>query len=1126
MAKASLTIAIGGEYQGRDAIRKAELDLKAMREEARQLGGASSGIMKLGDSMVDLGSNMEAAGQKFTDAGAKLTKLTAPIAAVGAASVKLAADYENSVAKVYTIMDKQAMSTEQMSKNILDLSTSTGKSATELADAAYQALSASVATDKVAGFVEDAVKLSKAGFTETATAVDTLTTVINAYGYSADDAAMISNRLVQTQNKGKTTVDELASSMGNVIPTASAYNVSLDNLCSAYVIMTKQGINTANATTAINGMLTELADGGSTVAKVLQEKTGKSFGQLMSDGATLGDVIQLLSDHVDGNSEAFANLWGNVRASKGALAIANAGAADFSGAMQDMANSTGLVDSALDDLATPMGKVNKAMNALKNTGIQLGEEIIGAAAPTIEPLAAKAQELYKWFDELDDATKQSIVRFGALAVAAGPVVTLFGKGMTAVGGFVTKLGKGVQSVGTFSAAMKAAETQMKTAGAATVGLGDKMKAAATSTGLATKAMTLLKGTLGMLGIGAAVAAVGLIVAKYQEWRAHTEQVEKATSGLENAMGAAKSAYDAYTPSIDGATRALGENAVSAESALASQAALADKMNETWSKVGEDAAMIDYYASEIDRLGKMGRLTSEEQARLSVAVEAFNQLTGSSIEVLDAEHGRLNTTRDAILGVAEAYKEEAKAAAAKELLIELDKQQYQDEIALKQAKGELAEAESQYQDALKNYPEAAFSYGEAVNQAKRKVDEMERALKSTEQAEQDLYDLLGQSPVKFKTMEDALASCGTSIEGLGNVTDEQLATMRQNFDGTLQSIYDSCVAQGINIPDGLAQGIEQSKSKPTDSMGGVVTSLVEKAKSMLESHSPSQVMFRIGTDVDDGLSNGIDGSASKPETAMSKVAEALRRAVASLPEDSRRTGSSSGANMASAISQQSNPVANAARSIYQSAASGIAPTPGMFSSTGSSAAWSFSGAIGSASAYGSGRSLAGTAQSGLGSVSADGVGRNFAWGFSNGMGSVSIWQAAYNIGMNALSGIKSALGIASPSKEAAKVGEWFGEGAVQGMQRTERAIASETRRLSDLMELTPTPYGASGPRGALASNGQPTMVPSTVNMAVTVNVNASNASEGRAAGTSLADALYEELRRKMGSSLWPVSYSTE
>lgn len=1082
MAKASLTIAIGGTYDGK-AIDKAEKALRDLNvEAARHAGGISESLARAGDSAVKLGANMQQTGDRIAGMGSAITKATAPIAAVGAASVKLASDYEDAVAKVYTIMDKDVMSTEAMARSILDLSTSTGKSATELADATYQALSASVATDKVAGFVEDAVKLAKSGFTETATAVDTLTTVINAYGYKAEDAQMISDRLVQTQNKGKTTVDELAQSMGNVIPTAAAYNVNLDNLCSSYVILTKQGINTANATTAINGMLTELADEGSDVAEVLRNKTGKSFGQLMAEGKSLGDVIEILNASVDGNSEAFANLWGNVRASKGALAIANAGTAEFASTMGDMADSAGLCDKALDDLATPAAKANKAINAVKNTGIQLGEEIVGAAVPSLEKLASMAQDLYKWFGELDDGTKQSIVQFGALAVAAGPVVTIFGKMYSGVGQLFARLGTGMQNLGAFGAAMKTAEAEMRAAGATSVGLGSKMKAAAEQTGLMTKATNLLKGSLAMIGIGAAVAAVGLIIDKYREWREHTETVDKATRGIEEAVGKAKLAYDSYAPAVEGATRALEDNGVTAEKALESQAQLADRMSETWGEIGTNAAMVDRYASEIDRLGKLNRLTSDEQARLNVAVEGFNQLTGSNIEILDAEHGRLSTTREAILGVAEAYKEEAKAAAAKEMLIEINKQQYQDELALKQAKDELARAEEEYQYQLANFPDSAYAYGQAVVDAGRKVDEMQRALDSAKRSEQDLLDILAQSPAHFKTMEDALDSCGLKIGDLGNVTDEQLEAMRQNFDGTLQSIYDTCVARGMEIPEGLAKGVGEGSDKATKSAEELANAVINQVKSVFEISSPSRVMQRLGAEVDEGLGGGIDGSASRPTGAMSSLGRAIRDAVSCLPDDARRTGEGAG----------------------ESLARGIEGT--------------------SRSAYTSSQGVAGSARDGFGSVDAYNTGWNLAVGFANGMAGPDIWTTAWNVGCSALDAICSALGISSPSKKAMEVGRYFGEGAVIGMRSTEDAIADESQRMSDLMGLSPEPFGGAARAGA-ASYGAPNMAASNVTMNVTVNVSARDASEGRAAGTSLADALYEELSRKMGSGLWPVSYST-
>jgi len=94
-----------------------------------------------------------------------------------------------------------------------------------------------------------------------------------------------------------------------------------------------------------------------------------------------------------------------------------------------------------------------------------------------------------------------------------------------------------------------------------------------------------------------------------------------------------------------------------------------------------------------------------------------------------------------------------------------------------------------------------------------------------------------------------------------------------------------------------------------------------------------------------------------------------------------------------------------------------------------------------------------------------------------------------------------------------------------MRSTEQDIEAEADRMSSLMDLNPVGFGDSSLTGLAASHREATMGTSYVTMNVTVNVNAGNASEGRTAGTNLAEALYEELSRKMGSSLWPVSYST-
>lgn len=402
-------------------IIETEGKLKTFNAQLKAIGNAD---------LRALGEKFKKIGDQITKAGEAMSKyITAPIVGGFTASAKAALTYGDAIAKMSTIADESQVPVEQLKKQILQLSNETGKGSTELAEAAYQALSASVDTKDVMSFLGDATGLAKAGFLETADAVDVLTTIINAYGYSASDANMIANQLIQTQNDGKTTVNELAQAMGQVIPTASALNIPLEQLNAAYVSLTKQGINTANSTTYLNGMFTELADGGSTVSEILQNKTGKTFGQLMKEGYTLGDVMQILNDSVNGDSEAFLNLWGNTRAGKGALALLNGGVEEFNAEALQMTNSTGNIEEALDKLSTPGAKARKALNSLVNAGIQIGDVL----APYIEKAVTFIQGLLDKFNELSPTTQKIIVAVAAVAAAIGPLLVVIGTLISSIG---------------------------------------------------------------------------------------------------------------------------------------------------------------------------------------------------------------------------------------------------------------------------------------------------------------------------------------------------------------------------------------------------------------------------------------------------------------------------------------------------------------------------------------------------------------------------------------------------------------------------------------------------------------------------------------------------------------------
>ena len=286
--------------------------------------------------------------------------------------------FESAMAKVGTIADTTKVPLESLSSQVLQVSGDMHIGANEIAEAAYQAISAGQDTGNAVAFAGQASMLATAGFTSTTSAVDILTTALNAYGKGADEAGHVSDVLLTTQNLGKTSVDELAGSMGRVIPLAAAYNVSLENLSSGLAIMTANGIATAEASTYTKSMLNELGDTGSTVGKILKQQTGKSFAELNADGKSLGDVLQVLYDSVGGNATKFAGLWSSVEAGTGALSLASSGADKFNGVLQQMQADSGLTQTAYDTMTDTMAyKLDGVKTNAQNLGTALFDAVSG-----------------------------------------------------------------------------------------------------------------------------------------------------------------------------------------------------------------------------------------------------------------------------------------------------------------------------------------------------------------------------------------------------------------------------------------------------------------------------------------------------------------------------------------------------------------------------------------------------------------------------------------------------------------------------------------------------------------------------------------------------------------------------
>lgn len=439
-----------------------------------------SAIGEAGQKIANLGSIAQAAAETAAAAWGAL-KLGEFISD----AVEIGSEYETAFAKVQTIMDKTQTSSEEMSSAIKALSNETGIAAAELSGSVYDAISATGDTANAVSLVGDASKLATAGFAESGDALSVLTTIMNAYGLSADEARNISDSLIMTQNRGVTTVGALAGSMGKAIATASAYSVDLNNLEASYISLTKAGISTEESTTYLSSMLKELGSANTKVAKIIKSETGKSFGQMMSDGASLADVFDILVKSVNGDSEALINLWSSAEAGKAANAIASQGIDYFRESLEELHNSKGLTESAyatmastfehqskliktnwdnlgisiFDCLSGPMARVLKIVNgampavqgAISTAAANIGTMIANGLDYAIPKLTAFKDRAVQIFNDI----RPTLERIGAagqaaftfLADAAGTAMRGIGEVISSHSGLFDKLGQIAQNVG-------------------------------------------------------------------------------------------------------------------------------------------------------------------------------------------------------------------------------------------------------------------------------------------------------------------------------------------------------------------------------------------------------------------------------------------------------------------------------------------------------------------------------------------------------------------------------------------------------------------------------------------------------------------------------------------------------
>ncbi len=340
------------------------------------------------------------------------------LAGLGYATVKAFSGYSEfsqKMAEVNTLLDISGPKFRNLSNEVLNLSTKVPQSASQLAAAEYDIISAGVKLSDSTRVLESSSKAAVAGVTDTKTAVNIGLGVINAYGRSIDDLDNVYDILFKTVKKGVTTFPELSQSLGDVLPSARAAHVQFKDVAAAIATMTKAGIKTPQAATDLKGAINSMA-APAPEAKKKFEALGITWKGLIP---TL-EAIKAKSLSID----QMRKLIPDVEARTGVLALMQ-NMDGLKNTTDEMVHSAGAMQKAFNKMKdTPENQIKLFKNEISRLGIKLG----GLVSAGLLPAVKAARVFVETIGKADPVTKT----LTAVLAGAGPAFLIWELGLSKI----------------------------------------------------------------------------------------------------------------------------------------------------------------------------------------------------------------------------------------------------------------------------------------------------------------------------------------------------------------------------------------------------------------------------------------------------------------------------------------------------------------------------------------------------------------------------------------------------------------------------------------------------------------------------------------------------------------------
>ena len=785
-------------------------------------------------------------------AAAAAASVTGALTAGVTAAYKFGTAFETSLAKVSTIADTTVKSVSEISDEVLALSNDTGVAGTEINEALYQAISAGAETETAMQLVDAAVKSAKAGFTDTATAVDGLTSVLNTYQMATTDADELANKFLITQNLGKTTFDELAASIGRVAPTASSAGIPVEELLSSVAALTAQGINTAESMSglkaAISGIIKPTDDAMKTA-----EALGIDFSVTALQTKGFSGFLDELKTATGGNVETMASLFGSVEGLNAMLTLtSDGGMALMDKTLRERDTNTGVLDESFEKMQDTVDtEMTKVQNTLTNLGVAAYNKFrdplkkslsdandsfttlqrnvsSGKLGSSLEKLGVSVGKfieklsdfVVKWTPKLIDAGTWIITNFDKIAkvvlIAVGAI-----KALSIMQSISRMYQTATKEIAKFRAAQLAATAADQSATAA---IGLKTIAVGVLTGkitLAEAAQWLWNAAMNANPIGILITAIGLLVA---------------------AIGILAGSEADLT---EAQKQAIKDSEERANAAREEKAAYEELVGVQTEKAAQDLAEIEHTEDLFEELKRLtdekGRVQETDEKRVGFILSQLNEALGTEYELVEGQINAYAELEDQVKSLLETKRAQALLDAQEVLYNEAvnnletkKKEHIQQEIDLRNQQMKVNDLQTELellnaQDRMSMTQEEAKAHYFRTQEVRNSLDAEKEVLGNLQTAYDDTEAVIQSYYGDISSFEDAYE------DFLAGNTKECIETLRLKDQAFIKStdIVEKSAGEQYRILEKQAQDTrvqaDQIKRQFESGVSGISQEMVDEAE---------------------------------------------------------------------------------------------------------------------------------------------------------------------------------------------------------------------------------------------------------------------------------------------------------